>query len=91
MTPEQMSVYDFVPDPVEYVRRWRTGGFLVYHDARCRHARGRRDMERVSPEEVRAAILAGHQRVRVRDNGRTAILWPCQVCLPPLRDWPWPS
>jgi hypothetical protein len=87
---EQLSVYDYLPDPVVYVRRRRSGGFLVYHDARCRHARGRPDMEPVAPEEVRAAILAAHARVRTRDNGRVATLWPCRVCLPPLRDWPWP-
>lgn len=84
---EQMSVYDYLPDPVAYVRRWRSGNFLVYHDARCRHARGRPDMVPVPPEEVRAAILGAHEKVR--HDGRVACLWPCRVCLPPLRDWPW--
>ena len=87
MTPEQTSIYDYLPDSVEYVRRWRSGGFLVYHDARCRHVRGKPGVERVTPDEIRAAVLGAHERVR--HNGRVASLWPCKVCLPPLRDWPW--
>lgn len=85
--PEQMSIYDYLPDSVRYVCRWRAGNFLVYHDDRCRHVRGRRDVQAVTPDEVRAAILSNHRRVRYQ--GRVALLWPCRVCLPPLRDWPW--
>ena len=85
--PEQMSIYDYLPDTVEYVCRSRSGGFLVYHDARCRHVRGRPDVQAVTPDEVRAAVLSNHARVRYR--GRTVLLWPCRRCLPPLRDWPW--
>lgn len=74
-----------------YVRRARSGGFLVYHKSECRHARGRPDAVPVTLDEVNEALahyanFAGP----VNFEGRTFYVWPCGVCLraPPRIRWP---
>lgn len=74
-----------------FVRRERSGGFLAYHDATCRHARGRPDAVPVPAAEVEAALrtFANHS-TRVEFHGHVRYVWPCGVCLrvPLARPWP---
>jgi len=76
---------------VSYVRRLRSGGFLVYHDERCRFAK-LPGSEPVSATEVRQALdhfyfVQGHGGL-VRFQGKLALPWPCRLCLPYRSDWP---
>jgi hypothetical protein len=71
-----------------YVRRLRSGGWLVYHRSDCRHVRGRTDVVTVDVEEVRRAIEIAPAFVSFA--GRKVYLYPCRMCLHrgTLRRWP---
>lgn len=77
---------------IRYVRRLRSGGFLVYHDARCRFAK-LPGSEPVPAAEVQQALdhfyFAGESDGGlVRFRGKLTLPWPCRLCLPPRSDWP---
>lgn len=86
--PSNTPLWSPLDGSSRYVRRLRSGNWLVYHRVDCRHVRGREDVTPVDVEEVRRATEVGPAFVMF--EGRKVYLYPCRLCLftGVLRRWP---